>query len=105
MLAPVIVTFDCANARPTRLEAVPVGGPSPVKVMAVPASTFPTKAVLRRSTAVPTCQYTLHALPPLAMTTEPFLGVRSEAALKIQTSFWPPFSVNWLVNSPVPLMQ
>ena len=39
-----------------------------VKVMADPASTVPTKSVLLSDTRVPVRQYTLHALPPPAMT-------------------------------------
>ena len=101
MLAPVIVTAVVAKARPTKLA------PTPVKLMAVPASTFPTKSELPSNTAVvPSRQYTLHALPPLAMTTEPPMGVM-EVPLKIQTpSFFPrPSSVNVLVNFPTSLMQ
>ena len=102
MLAPVIDTSDCANARPFRLEPV-----VPVKLMAVPASTFPTKWVVPSNTAVvPSRQYTLHASPPLAMTTEPLMGVM-DSPLKIQTALLLPLplSVNGLVNVPTPLMQ
>ena len=100
MLAPVIVTDALfAKARPTKLE------PTPVKLMAVPASTFPTKPELPSNTAVlPSRQYTLHGLPPLIICTEPLMGVM-DSPLKIQTPFEGPASVNVLVNVPTPLMQ
>ena len=106
MLAPVIDTSDCANARPFRLEPV-----VPLKLMPVPASTFPTKWVAPSNTAVvPSRQYTLHASPPLAMTTEPLMGVM-DVPLKIQTPLpSPPLSaskssVNVPVNVATPLKQ
>jgi hypothetical protein len=100
MLAPVSVTFVLANARPHKLE------PTPVKVMADPASTFPTKSeLLSNVAAVPRCQYTFAACPPPAIMTEPPMGVREDSAMKIQTAFAGPLSVNWLVNVPTPLIQ
>src|SRR5450759_5809536 len=90
----VIVTSACANARPARLE--------PVKVMAVPARIFPTNVVPENVAVVASCQYTLHALPPPAMTTEPPpLGV-IEPPLKIQTEPPSPFGACLLYTSPSP---
>ena len=108
MLEPVIVTDSIfAKARPARLE--------PVKVIFDPASTFPTKSVLLNVAAVPSRQYTLHACPPLAMTTlllvsgvAPPMGVMEDAPLKIQTPFAGPASVKGpksFDKSPTPLIQ
>ena len=99
-----------AKARPAKVE--------PENVIADPASMVPTKSVLTNVAAVPSCQYTLHALPPLAMTTllrnagvAPPMGVMLVSPLKTQTPLLSPpplavkSSVNWPVNSPTPLMQ
>jgi hypothetical protein len=89
-VVPVIVTAAFAKARPAKVP--------PVVVMAAPARIFPWNTEVVNVAAALTCQNTLHAFPPLAMTTLKFFPVSAPAAwdptLKIQGPF--PVSVNTL---------
>jgi hypothetical protein len=86
----VIVTPAFAKARPAKTP--------PVVVMAAPARIFPWNTEVVSVAASATCQNTLHAFPPLAMTTVMLVPVSAPVppvpTLKIQGPF--PVRVNTL---------
>src|ERR1035437_8094879 len=95
-LESVIVTATFAKARPARIVSVMVMDP-----VAPPARMFPLTAEVEKVTPALGAQYTLHACPPPAMTTEKLVPARAAPIWKIQTALGLPRASR--VNTPAPV--